>query len=147
MKVKVCPKCGTQSLSSALKCMSCGEYLSAGTLKETDRGQFLSESRKEQNLKQDMTITVVNDNTVFGIGILVGFIGTAFNSYLVLGVSPCIEGIFLLGVFGSIFGWIGSVTGYKKMKSINGAWIGAIIGAMIIPSLCYFGFSSHILAF
>ena len=51
------------------------------------------------------------------------------------------------GMIGGVLGIIGSVTSYRKMKSTRGAWIGAIIGAMIIPSLCYFGFSSHILAF
>ena len=88
---------------------------------------------KEQNLKQDMTITKVNQNTVLGIGLLVGFLITAIYFILFIGFNLLGSTfIFILtGAIGSIFGMIGSVIGYKLTKSINGVWIGAIIGTVV----------------
>jgi len=55
MKIKVCPKCGTQNLSTALKCISCGEYLSVDSLMDTESGRLLSETADET--KEDTSST------------------------------------------------------------------------------------------
>ena len=126
-----CPRCGTENSNEAINCKQCQFNLK----------DALEHSEKIETFKQRDKGLV----TAIGIGLLVGFIGTPFLVNLITDIT--ISFYLFIGTIGGVFGIIGSITGYKKTKSTRGAWIGAIIGALIIPGLCYFGFSSGFLAF
>lgn len=131
MTTITCPRCGTENSNEAINCKQC----------QINLKYALEHPEKNEAFKQRDKGLV----TAIGIGLLVGFIGTPFLVNLITGIT--ISFYLFNGMIGGVIGIIGSVTGYKKTKSTRGAWIGAIIGAMIFPSLCYFGFSSGILAF
>ena len=147
METITCSRCGTENSSSARNCKQCKNNLQFA-LEHPEAIEHL------KKIESPEPATTTNETfkqcdkgmaAAIGIGLLVGFIGTPFLVNLIMGIS--ISFYLFIGTIGGVFGITGSVTGYTKTKSTRGAWIGAIIGAMIIPSLCYFGFSTHILAF
>ena len=139
MRVKVCPKCGTQNLSSTLKCMSCGEYLSAGTLKDTDSGRFLS-GPMDKEKEQDKTPKEDGPNKKLRY-IIIGFVAGAIPGPIAWsmrwGGSIYLDGysVFLL-IIGGIAGAIGGLIGGSSTKDSWGAAIIGGLAGLLFGGLC-----------
>ena len=95
-----------------------------------------TDNEKEQRQELDATAldtsSKTNLLTAIGIGLFVGFIGTAFIMNLMTYWTSFMASL-VNGAIGSIFGMIGSVTSYAFSGSKRAVWIGAIIGAIVIP--------------
>lgn len=99
--------------------------------------------RNEPEPRQELDETTLDTSsktnllTAIGIGLFVGFIGTAFIMNLLTYWTSFMASL-VNGAIGSIFGMIGSVTGYAFSGSKRAVWIGAIIGTVVIPGCSLF---------
>jgi NADH:ubiquinone oxidoreductase subunit 6 (subunit J) len=85
----------------------------------------MKQSQKSTRIPRDWAINWIYYHSLFFI-LFIGF--NLLGSIIIFIIT---------GAIGSIFGMIGSVIGYKLTKSINGVWIGAIIGTVVGFGGCF----------